>query len=245
MKMYYDADADLKVLKGKWVAIIGFGSQGHAQALKLFCIIMFFCILILYLSIPTYGQNTNVLDTVFLNFIKALSEGKINDAKEYVVSDNKIDLISFRNYISMNGKISYIKTVSTDPKENDDDGLIIVLFYINKDMNKYYDNFSKVKIAPQQIITRDKGEVVHRGKGYILSNPKGPKTLIMDHQNFHPVPIDLGKPISNNVNFYFEPISDNIAFYVTIFHMKKENNQWKVNPKPGTIEIVESPLKRR
>jgi ketol-acid reductoisomerase len=35
MNIYYDADADLGVLKGKKVAIIGFGSQGHAQALNL------------------------------------------------------------------------------------------------------------------------------------------------------------------------------------------------------------------
>jgi len=35
MKIYYDNDADLGVLKGKKVAIIGFGSQGHAQALNL------------------------------------------------------------------------------------------------------------------------------------------------------------------------------------------------------------------
>ena len=35
MKMYYDADADLKIFKGKKIAIIGFGSQGHAQALNL------------------------------------------------------------------------------------------------------------------------------------------------------------------------------------------------------------------
>ncbi len=35
MKMYYDADADLGLLKRKKVAIIGFGSQGHAQALNL------------------------------------------------------------------------------------------------------------------------------------------------------------------------------------------------------------------
>jgi ketol-acid reductoisomerase len=35
MKMYYDKDADLGLLKGKKVAIIGFGSQGHAQALNL------------------------------------------------------------------------------------------------------------------------------------------------------------------------------------------------------------------
>jgi ketol-acid reductoisomerase len=35
MKIYYDANADLGVLKGKKVAIIGFGSQGHAQALNL------------------------------------------------------------------------------------------------------------------------------------------------------------------------------------------------------------------
>jgi ketol-acid reductoisomerase len=31
-KMYYDKDADLAVLKKRTVAIIGFGSQGHAQA---------------------------------------------------------------------------------------------------------------------------------------------------------------------------------------------------------------------
>jgi len=31
-KMYYDQDADLGVLKKRTVAIIGFGSQGHAQA---------------------------------------------------------------------------------------------------------------------------------------------------------------------------------------------------------------------
>jgi ketol-acid reductoisomerase len=35
VKIYYDKDADLKVLKGKKVAILGFGSQGHAQALNL------------------------------------------------------------------------------------------------------------------------------------------------------------------------------------------------------------------
>jgi len=34
-KMYYDADADLNVLKGKTVGIIGYGSQGHAQAQNL------------------------------------------------------------------------------------------------------------------------------------------------------------------------------------------------------------------
>ncbi len=35
MNIYYDADADLGLFKGKKVAIIGFGSQGHAQALNL------------------------------------------------------------------------------------------------------------------------------------------------------------------------------------------------------------------
>src|ERR1700744_3150508 len=33
--MYYDADADLTQLDGKTVAIIGYGSQGHAHALNL------------------------------------------------------------------------------------------------------------------------------------------------------------------------------------------------------------------
>ena len=35
MKIFYDQDADLNVLKNKKVAIIGYGSQGHAQALNL------------------------------------------------------------------------------------------------------------------------------------------------------------------------------------------------------------------
>ena len=34
-KVYYDGDADLTLLKGKKVAIIGYGSQGHAQAQNL------------------------------------------------------------------------------------------------------------------------------------------------------------------------------------------------------------------
>ena len=34
-KVYYDGDADLGILKGKKVAIIGYGSQGHAQAQNL------------------------------------------------------------------------------------------------------------------------------------------------------------------------------------------------------------------
>jgi len=35
MKMYYDRDADKGVLQGKTIAIIGFGSQGHAQGQNL------------------------------------------------------------------------------------------------------------------------------------------------------------------------------------------------------------------
>jgi ketol-acid reductoisomerase len=34
-KMYYDEDADLNLLKGKKIAIIGYGSQGHSQAQNL------------------------------------------------------------------------------------------------------------------------------------------------------------------------------------------------------------------
>jgi ketol-acid reductoisomerase len=34
-KMYYDGDADLSLLKGKTLAIIGYGSQGHAQGQNL------------------------------------------------------------------------------------------------------------------------------------------------------------------------------------------------------------------
>ncbi len=35
VKLYYDDDADLSLLKGKTIAIIGYGSQGHAQAQNL------------------------------------------------------------------------------------------------------------------------------------------------------------------------------------------------------------------
>jgi len=35
MKVYYDKDADLSIIKGKKVAIVGYGSQGHAHALNL------------------------------------------------------------------------------------------------------------------------------------------------------------------------------------------------------------------
>src|SRR5207249_7329136 len=35
MKIYYDQDADLGQIRNKKVAIIGYGSQGHAHALNL------------------------------------------------------------------------------------------------------------------------------------------------------------------------------------------------------------------
>jgi ketol-acid reductoisomerase len=35
MKMYYDKDSDKQILSGKTIAIIGYGSQGHAQAQNL------------------------------------------------------------------------------------------------------------------------------------------------------------------------------------------------------------------
>lgn len=35
MKVYYDKDCDLSLIKGKKVAVIGYGSQGHAHALNL------------------------------------------------------------------------------------------------------------------------------------------------------------------------------------------------------------------
>ena len=34
-KMYYEKDCDLNALDGKTIAIIGYGSQGHAHALNL------------------------------------------------------------------------------------------------------------------------------------------------------------------------------------------------------------------
>ena len=32
LKVYYESDADLDLLKGKKIAVIGYGSQGHAHA---------------------------------------------------------------------------------------------------------------------------------------------------------------------------------------------------------------------
>ncbi len=34
-KMFYDQDADLSLLEGKKIAVLGYGSQGHAQAQNL------------------------------------------------------------------------------------------------------------------------------------------------------------------------------------------------------------------
>ncbi len=35
MRVYYDRDADINLIKGKKVVIIGYGSQGHAHAQNL------------------------------------------------------------------------------------------------------------------------------------------------------------------------------------------------------------------
>ena len=35
MQIFYDKDTDLSIIQGKKVAIIGYGSQGHAHALNL------------------------------------------------------------------------------------------------------------------------------------------------------------------------------------------------------------------
>src|SRR4030095_7723560 len=35
MNVYYDKDADLSLIKGRKVTIVGYGSQGHAHALNL------------------------------------------------------------------------------------------------------------------------------------------------------------------------------------------------------------------
>ena len=35
MRVYYDRDCDVNLIKGMKVAILGYGSQGHAHALNL------------------------------------------------------------------------------------------------------------------------------------------------------------------------------------------------------------------
>ena len=40
MKVYYDKDADLDLIQSKKVAIIGYGSQGHAHALNLKIVVL-------------------------------------------------------------------------------------------------------------------------------------------------------------------------------------------------------------
>ena len=34
-ELFYDADADLSIIRGRKVAVLGYGSQGHAHALSL------------------------------------------------------------------------------------------------------------------------------------------------------------------------------------------------------------------
>ena len=35
MRVYYDRDADVNLIKNKKIAVVGYGSQGHAHALNL------------------------------------------------------------------------------------------------------------------------------------------------------------------------------------------------------------------
>jgi len=35
MRVYYDRDADLNLIKDKKIVIVGYGSQGHAHAMNL------------------------------------------------------------------------------------------------------------------------------------------------------------------------------------------------------------------
>ena len=35
MRVYYDRDADVNLIKSKNIAIVGYGSQGHAHAMNL------------------------------------------------------------------------------------------------------------------------------------------------------------------------------------------------------------------
>ena len=35
MRVYYDRDADINLIKGKKVAVVGYGSQGHAHVLNM------------------------------------------------------------------------------------------------------------------------------------------------------------------------------------------------------------------
>ena len=35
MRVYYDRDADVNLIKGKKVVVVGYGSQGHAHAMNM------------------------------------------------------------------------------------------------------------------------------------------------------------------------------------------------------------------
>ena len=39
MRVYYDRDADLNLIKDKKISIVGYGSQGHAHAMNLSCLL--------------------------------------------------------------------------------------------------------------------------------------------------------------------------------------------------------------
>jgi len=61
MQVYYDKDADLSLIKGKTVAIIGYGSQGHAHAANLKDSGVNVVIGLRQVSVGTYASPTTIV----------------------------------------------------------------------------------------------------------------------------------------------------------------------------------------
>ena len=110
-KVYTDKDADLGVLKTKTLAVLGFGSQGHAHALNLKDS-GFRVVIGLYegsKSIPVAkekGFEVNVAAAPYYDFLHCL-KAAIEAEKSFEPEAIKRGLDNLRNYKGLLGDISF------------------------------------------------------------------------------------------------------------------------------------------
>lgn len=83
-RIYYDADADIQILKGKKVAILGYGSQGHAQAQNL----RDSGIEVIVSELPGTRQYDRALNDGF-QVVSAAEASKIADVIQVLVPDDR------------------------------------------------------------------------------------------------------------------------------------------------------------
>jgi len=84
IKVYYDKDADLDVLKGKKIAVIGYGSQGHAHALNLKDSGMDVVV-----GLPEGSRSRAKAETDGLTVVSTAEASKIGDIIMILIPDEK------------------------------------------------------------------------------------------------------------------------------------------------------------